>query len=249
MERPKYFLLIFIFVFTVVFQGVASDYKIRIYNAYISNNMQSWKSIIDEMENSKNKNPDFLLELVNYQYGYIGFCLGENNDDDAEKYLDLAINNLEKLNKSGVNPSQVNAFQSAFYGYSIGLNKLKAPFLGPKSVKHSRLAMEQNPENPYGYIQFANGEFHMPPVFGGSKKVAAEYFQKAEVLMEKNKAEIQNDWNYLSLLVLIGQSFEIQSDFNNAKKYYEKALKTEPNFLWVKNELYPQLLQKIKHTK
>jgi len=31
-----------------------------------------------------------------------------------------------------------------------------------------------------------------------------------------------------------------------AKKYYEKILKIEPEFLWVKNELYPQLLKKIK---
>lgn len=29
-----------------------------------------------------------------------------------------------------------------------------------------------------------------------------------------------------------------------AKVYYEIILKTEPNFLWVKNELNPELLKK-----
>jgi tetratricopeptide (TPR) repeat protein len=121
---------------------------------------------------------------------------------------------------------------------------MKAPFLGPKSIKHSKLAMEQNPENPMGYIQYGNSQFYMPPVFGGSKQEAINHFKKAELLMENGN--IKNDWNYLSLLALIGQSYSALNDYKNAKMYYEKALKTEPNFLWVKKELMPELLKKMK---
>jgi len=36
------------------------------------------------------------------------------------------------------------------------------------------------------------------------------------------------------------------NDYNNAKLYFDKALKIEPNFHWVKNELYPLLSTKIR---
>jgi len=104
----------------------------------------------------------------------------------------------------------------------------------------------QNPQNPMGYIQYGNSQFYMPPIFGGSKKEAVEHFIKAEKLMEKDKSKTENDWNYLSLLALIGQSYFAMEDYTNAKIYYDKALTVEPNFLWVKKELLPQLMGKMK---
>jgi tetratricopeptide (TPR) repeat protein len=244
MERQKYIIIIIILVFSAVSTVLASSYKNKIYEAYISNNMQKWKTIIDEMENSKNKDKEFLMELVNFQYGYIGYCIGAEKMNEAEKYLDLAKDNLEKLEKSGIEDSEISAYKSAFYGYEIGINKLKAPFVGPKSIKYSKLAIEQNPQNPMGYIQYGNSQFYMPPVFGGSKTEAVAHFKKAELLMESNKAQLVNDWNYLSLLALIGQSYFAMEDYKNAKIYYEKALNVEPNFLYVKNELLPELIKK-----
>jgi tetratricopeptide (TPR) repeat protein len=96
-----------------------------------------------------------------------------------------------------------------------------------------------------GYIQNGNSQFYMPPVFGGSKTEAVAHFKKAEILMESNKAQLVNDWNYLSLLALIGQSYFAMEDYKNAKIYYEKALNVEPNFLYVKNELLPELIKKL----
>lgn len=225
---------------------VAQSYKNRIYNAYIGNNMSKWKSIIDEMENGKQAGKNFLSELVNYQYGYIGYCLGNEYSDEAEKYLELAEANLRKLEKTGADAATISAYKSAFYGYRIGLSKMKAPFLGPKSVKYSKLAMEQDPQNPMGYVQFGNSQFYMPPIFGGSKQEAVEHFKKAEQLMESKPTEIENDWNYLSLLALIGQSYLIMEDYKNSKTYYAKALKTEPGFLWVKEGLMPELEKKME---
>ena len=64
--------------------------------------------------------------------------------------------------------------------------------------------------------------------------------------MERNPKETIEDWNYLSLLSMIAKTYTELKDFNQAKSYYEKILKIEPDFLWVKNELYPDLLKKIK---
>ena len=42
-------------------------------NAYINNSMPAWKVIVDQLQNKKEKSNDQVLELINYQYGYIGF--------------------------------------------------------------------------------------------------------------------------------------------------------------------------------
>jgi tetratricopeptide (TPR) repeat protein len=158
----------------------------------------------------------------------------------------LGEKNIQVLEKMNSYASLVNSYKSAFYGYKIGLTILKAPFIGTKSVDCAKLAMKQDTSNPYGYIQYANSQFYMPAVFGGSKKLALDYYLKAKNLMERNPKEAIEDWNYLSLLSMIAKTYTKLNDFKQAKTCYEEILKIEPYFLWVKNELYPELLKNIK---
>lgn len=223
-----------------------AGYRSEIYNAYIGNNMSAWKISIDRMENVNPKNNEFLLELVNYQYGYIAWCIGNKRNKEAATYLDLAEKNLKTLSGNSRNLSLVNSYKAAFYGYRIGLNKLSAPFLGPKSVDCARMAISSDSRNPLGYVQYANIQFYMPAVFGGSKKEALEYYLKALELMEQNNNDLIENWNYLSLLTVIAQSYAYLDDYSSSVVYLEKALKTEPDFSWVKNELYPQVNLKLK---
>jgi hypothetical protein len=64
--------------------------------------------------------------------------------------------------------------------------------------------------------------------------------------MEKKESEIQGDWNYLSLMVTIAQAYEAIDENVKAKLMYEEILKFEPGFTWVRDELYPQFLKKLK---
>jgi tetratricopeptide (TPR) repeat protein len=208
--------------------------------------MDIWKATIDEMNQQQNKSNEFILELLNYQYGYIGWCIGNKKNKLAEEYIKLGQKNIQILEKNNYKISMVNSYKSAFYGFRIGLNKLQAPFIGPKSVDCAKLAMKQDDKNPYGYIQFANSEYYMPTTFGGSKKVALEYYEKAVKIMESNPGQAKEDWNYLSLLTIVAEAYTELKYYKAAKLIYEKILRIEPNFSWVKNELYPNLLKKIK---
>jgi tetratricopeptide (TPR) repeat protein len=247
MERQKYIVILILFIFSGL--GAMATYKTEIYKAYISNNMNEWKKVMDRMNLETKRDNDFLLELLNYQYGYIGWCVGNKENEQAKKYLSLAEKNIEILEKQSFELSILNAYKSAFYGYRVGLNKLQAPFIGPKSVESAKKAIELDKNNPYGYIQIGNSEFYMPSVFGGSKTVALENFKKAENLMERNPEKIKNDWNYLSLLAMIVMSCKELKQYELAKYYCEKALKTEPEFLWVKLDLYPEIKNLIKQKK
>ncbi len=248
MERAKYFMIVILLLISEIAPASGSR-KAEIYKAYTGNKMDRWKEIIDQMEQEKATEKDFLAELVNYQYGYIGWCIGMDKTDAAKEYLTMAEQNLGQLERMNAGTSLIHAYQSAFYGFKIGLSRIRAPFYGPRSVKHARQAIEDNSSEPLGYIQYGNSQFYMPAVFGGSKEEAIVYFQKAQELMEQDADKIKNDWNYLSLLTLIAQSFEEIGQYSQAQEYYEKILKFEPRFLWVKDELYPAFQQKIKQKK
>lgn len=218
-----------------------ADNGAQIYNAYVKNRMDLWKDVIDKMQAGSPAEDPSILELVNYQYGYIGYCLGFDKDAEAKKYLALAEKNIELLENKKFRPDLTEAYRAAFYGFRIALNKLSAPLNGPKSINHAKRAVELNTENYFSLIQLGNIYFYMPQAFGGSKKTALDYYNKARALMEKERSLITENWNYLSLLVTLGQAYTYIEDYEKAEDIYEFILRTEPGFLYVKNELFPAL--------
>ena len=225
---------------------INADNRSEIYSAYINNRMENWKNVIDRMEASGSKSNEFLLELINYQYGYIGYCLGLEKEKEAQNYLSAAEKNVSVLEKAGYKLPLLHAYRSAFYGFRISLSRLSAPFNGPRSLSHAKKSIELDSENYLGYTQLGNAYFYMPTAFGGSKKIAFENFNKARNLMEKDLSLTRGNWNYLSLLVTIALSHTDMEDYVKAKAGYEFILKLEPGFLYVKNDLYPELLKKMK---
>jgi tetratricopeptide (TPR) repeat protein len=244
MERQKYIVTLALAFY--YFVSLKADHKTDIYQSYINNDMHGWRTIIDNMQAAKVKSDDFLWELVNYQYGYIAWCLGNDKQADAEKYLDFAEQNISILEKRTQELSMIYVYKTAFYGYRIGLNLWKAPLLGTKSIESAKQAIDYDPLNPYGYIQLGNIEYYMPAAFGGSKNKALYYFLKAKKLIEQNPDQVTGNWNYLGLLTTIANAYYETGSMVIAKKYYERILEIEPGFRWVKDELYPRLLKELK---
>jgi hypothetical protein len=243
MERTKYIL---IFIFCLCFYpDLKSNYRSDIYDAYDFNDMKDWKKLIDKLDSVENKADNVVLELVNYQYGYIAWCIGNKKNEEAETYLARAEKNIENLESKKYNLSMINAYKSAFYGYRIGLNTLLAPFIGLKSSECAKMSIKLDSTNPFGFIQYANIQFYMPAVFGGSKAEALKYYLKAKMLMEKKPGFIPEDWNYISLLTIIGKVYWALDDLQTTKIYFENIMKITRKYDWVKKEMYPQLLNEI----
>jgi hypothetical protein len=242
MERARYFILIILLC--LIYNGLSASFKTDIFNAYLNGDMSKWKDVIDKMDQRKSERSDSILELVNYQYGYVAWCIGNKKTDLAEEYLAKGLINIEKLEKRKYKFSELSAYKSAFTGFEIGLSKMKAPFLGPKSIDYAQQAMKLDQNSAMGYVQYANCQYYMPIIFGGSKSKALECYVKAEKLMELKADETMQNWNYLSLLTSIAKTYEALDRSSMAKLYYEKILKIAPDYLWVKNELYPKFLNK-----
>lgn len=248
MKRKKNKLILTVILLTCILAPLyAAGERQEIYSAYVNNRMEIWQKVIDGMEAQKPSDNEKLAELVNYQYGYIGYCIGFNLRDEARKYLTLAEKNIDILESRNHDRSVVNAYRCAFYGFRIALNKLSAPVNGLKSIDHARKAIDMGPDNYFAWIQNGNILFYMPSTLGGSKLEGIGYFLKARNMMEKDRTCLKDNWNYLSLLVIIGQSYTYTGQLAAARAVYEEILHIEPRFVYVREELLPDLLARMKN--
>ncbi|ATV32141.1 hypothetical protein [Prevotella intermedia] len=219
----------------------ATSPKKIIYRAYISVDMQLWRAVIDSLHAKANKTLEQELELLNYEYGYIGWCLSQKKKQVVGTYLKRYNARLSRLTSDQVR-SLRSAYRSAYYGFEIGLSKIKAPLLGPKSIREAEQSVELDPKGWLGYVQLGNIDFYKPSLFGGSKGNALKYYLKAEQILLREG--VNQDWNLLSLWAQIGLTYEALNNPKNAELYYRKALNAEPQFKWVRDELYMNLKKK-----
>ncbi len=220
--------------------------KERVYQAFISDQMEDWDRVITELSSRKATLSDVQLgELINFYYGYTGWAVEEAPKKKANEYIDMADDLIDELMAKYPEEADWYAFKGAFYGYKIGMNPLSAPFLGPESMNHIDRAIETGPTRPQGWIEKGNALFYMPKAFGGSKELAIEAYSKAIRFMENEPETIKNNWVYLNVLMVLGQSYEKIENFRMAKITYDKLLKIEPNFTYMRDELYPAFLRSL----
>jgi len=243
-HKSVWFVLLFSF-FNVPFLFSGSAHQSVIYQAYISGKMDKWASVITSVEKEKSPGIDRKLELISYYYGYSGYLIGTKKTETAEKYIDKAeklINDV--LKKSPANATAL-AYKGSFTGFRIGISKFKAITLGPESNASIEKALKIDPDNVQAIVDKGNSLFHTPKIFGGDKKEALKLFQKAAALLENNSGAI-NNWFYLNVLTLIAKTYEQTGNYQQALHTYNKILKFEPDYQWVKNELYPACQAKVR---
>lgn len=250
MERSKY--LCFILFLSLISISNSNVWAQRnnssdIYNAYITGDMGKWKSAMDQMEKENPGSPDRKLELIGYYYGYTAYLIGLGNKDKEAK---ANIEKAEKLIKDVLNQSPQNAtalaYKGSFIGYKISLNKVKAMIIGPESINSINKAYKIDPENVQAVADKANLMHYAPGAFGGDKAGALELYEKGIRLMEKRNQTHEN-WFYLSLMTSLARRYEEAGQYDKAKTMYEKILRVEPRFKWVKDELYPSLLTLMRN--
>lgn len=239
MERKKYiFIAILIFVLVSLF----GQTQIMIYKSYLSGNMVEWKKIMDSFKAITNSEK---LDLINYQYGYIAYCIDQDKNDEVEKYMQKTESLLAELEEKQYKLSMVYAYKSALVGFKIGLSPYKAPFIGHESLAFANRSVALDAANYFGHIQLGNIAFYTPLMFGGSKAEAMKHYLNALELIENKPEAVNNNWNYLNLLAtIINATYEI-GNYELAKKYCMKTLAIEPEFDWVKNQLYPKIQKQL----
>jgi len=237
------FLLPFLFV-AKVGSANSSLYDDRLYSCFISSDMLEWQKVITdlekEFETTKSVNVEF--QLLHAQYGFIGFLLGSKRTSLGEEYIAKADKHIASLLKSNPKWVEVMALEAAIIAYKISIRPYKAPFLGPRSMGLIDDALEIEPNNIYALIEKGNSKHYAPSYVGGSPTEAIVQYQKAITgIKSSNKTKT---WWYLNTLTQLALAAEKANNYTLASKTYKEILAIEPNFKWVKDELYPKFLKK-----
>ncbi len=238
---------IFLSTLTIANSAGVEVFNKKLYSLYIENNMKSWDKVIVQMINKYKQNGDFelLYNITLTMYGYIGYCLGNDMEDQAKEYVDKGLENIEIMLKSNPLWAEAMALKAAYYGFKVSLFPFRSMYYGPKSLEAISFAREMYPSSAQVILESANVKYYTPPMFGGSKSEAIEYYKKAIDLMEITK-NTENNWVYLSTLTLLAMAYEDLKMNKEAKDIYRKTLAFEPGYILVKEVLYPEVLNNKK---
>ncbi len=236
----KYFvqvLLIFISI-TLYAQGDANSY-----HAYLNSNLKEvWKKEVGDKTKLAKENPEHQLSLALSQLGLLSATMADQDEDLFDEYYDMSVENLEALIKSDKNWAEPKAVLSAIYGLKMAYSPMMGMFLGPKSGNLIEKAKDLAPNSPLVWKVYANSKFFTPEMFGGDLDEAIESYERCVSLYESNPDQLKYNWLYLDALAFMGQAYLKKGDKAKAHSVFEKALKVEPEFAWVKLSLLPKSL-------
>lgn len=242
MKKLLFILLCFLPT-TVVAQTTAH----QIYNCYVQRDMQTWKKIIDKLETIAQPTVEQRLEVLNYEYGYIAWRLSKDykNKEEADQYLAKAYQNLRSLPQEAQYKALVAAYEGAFIGYQIAISPVKAPFIGMKSLKYVKEAVQADSVNYFAHIQYGNVMYYIPGMFGGSRTKAIEHYNKAKKIMQGQGVH-QNNWLYMNLLLTLADAYKKDNNWQQVKACYDEALRLQPHYPYITEQLYPTLQKNLE---
>ena len=224
----------------------AQDYRSALYQSYLLEKMDTWKEIIGQMEEEylRTSDAELLFDLLEAEYGYMGWLVSGKKKKEAEEVLRNAERHMSILTELGKDNARFYSLKGAFYGYQILLDPLKAPSLGKSSMKANEKAMELDPQEPQAWLEKANMDYYRPAVFGGSKRKAVPSYEKAVALFEASPEQTRENWVYINCLAGLAVAYENTRKHSEAGEVYRKLLRLEPSFKLVKEDLYPKFRKK-----
>lgn len=221
-----------------------SPYKRTIYNTFINREMPKWGNVIYTIEtNNPPTTVEQKLELIDYYYGYVGYLISKKQFEAAEKHILKGEKLIAQVLKVSPKNAAAYSYKGSFIGYQIVISKFKSIFLASESNAYINKAYELDPHNVQAIINKGNLMYYAPKIFGGDKEEAIKFYLKGARQIEINNDTYQN-WSYLNLLTNIAMAYEKMDQPQHAKQMYEKILRHEPNFYWVKVDLFPKFLKK-----
>lgn len=248
MERSQYtYGLVFVLIatltsFTMVWSQ--SPYAEPIYKAYSRGKMDVWYNQMHTCEmNHVRGNFDQEMELLTLYYGYTAWLIGAEKFDTALTYIEKSQALIDRMLEQQPNNATLSAYKGAYIAFVIATAKYKAIYLGSKSIDLIDKSLALDPNNIQGNIEKGNSLYYCPSMFGGDKEGAIAYYEKAVRLFEE-KGEVVNNWMYINTMTVLGQAYEATGQIQKAKTIYEKIIRIYPNFMWVEEELYPDMIKR-----
>jgi tetratricopeptide (TPR) repeat protein len=203
---------------------------------------EMWKTVVSDEQTKLTANPTDIKQqyvVALSKFGLLSATMRDKDETLFEEYADKTEEDLEQIIDADKKWSEPRALLSALYGLKMAYSPIKGMYLGPKSSNLIEKALTDSPASPLVWKIYANSKFFTPETFGGDVKEAIKAYEKSIALYEIDPASVKNNWMYLDALAFLGQAYMKDGQSSKAVVVYEKALKAEPNFMWVKASLLP----------
>jgi tetratricopeptide (TPR) repeat protein len=188
----------------------------------------------------------YYIALTDYRL--VSFYSSQQNQEQAKKYIDDGIKNLEVSIELKNDFAEAYSLLSSLYGNKIGTDPQLAMSLGPKSGTMMAKAMKLEPDNPRTQVIAAWSAYFTPKMWGGGKDKAKEHFEQAIAFFDSFKVTdpLLPDWGHDETYAWLGMAQMEAEEFEAAKANFNKALEINPEYGWVTYVLLPDLQKKMK---
>ena len=211
------------------------------YNQYNLNQLQEARSLFVRAANGEAH-----TGLAHYYAGlaqYRALNLAQGDEEQALRFANDAINHLQKATELRPDFAEAHALLSGLYGQKTGLKPSTAMTLGPKANRTMTRAKDLAPNSPRVVLIDGTSDYFKPSMFGGDKEAALKKFERAAQLAQQEEISdpLQPDWGHAEAYAWIGYAHMEAGRTEEARQAFEHALKINPEFGWVKDELLPNL--------
>lgn len=248
MERTKYLLIVL--AITLFQNAVAapplSPERTATYRSYIKGDMEAWVPVMERLENEANPSLERQMELLDYYYGYTGYLISEDRLREAKVYIAKGERLIDKIMARDPGNLTVQSLKGSFMAYGFAVNKLKAVVGGKESKRLIEDSYRKAPDNARAVAEMANVYYHSPAIFGRDRDKGVELYGRAAELLEKH-GDTKDNWYYVHLLTVMAVYYEEVGDYSEAGRIYEKLLRIEPDYVTVRDNLYPKFLKRISN--
>jgi len=215
------------------------------YNAYLSEQPvpDAWRSAVKARQEALKASPQdrqLRFNLAMAGFGLLSSTMRTKNEDLFDEYYDATVDLLEQLIDEDKKNGEAMALLSATYGLKMGYSPMQGIFLGSKSSSLVEKAKRLNPASPLVWKVAANAKFFTPEMWGGDLTEAIEAYETSIKHYDASPDKLKFNWMYIDALAFMGQAYRKNGESGKAIAAYEKALKQEPNFNWVKHVLLPK---------
>lgn len=165
------------------------------------------------------------------------------DDNDHLVRMDRAIWNLEQVLASDEQDLESLILLYSFYSRKIGLKPVQGMALYPKMKQVRNRARMLDPTHPRLLLIQAIYDYHAPKRFGGDREKAHRGFLQAASSLATQRVQdmLQPDWGYEDACSWLGISYLDRGDQRGAGESFRRALKRNPEFVWIRDILSTRL--------
>ena len=242
MRKPAVLLLLLVVTAADPSPAATSEVAVRVEQAVVSGNLETLESIrtslLQEMKTGTS-------DALRYDIAYVGWRMAQllqvSSKKKAKQLLKESQAYVDDILEGNKDDGEAWALRGSVIGDRI-TGMFSAMFLGPKAGGSLKRAVELAPDNPRVALQRGIGWFFTPKTFGGGMENAEGELRRAARLFDEAPAGGPwPDWGRVDVLVWLGQVLVKTGRYAEARSNYEAALKIEPDYAWIKQELMPTL--------